>query len=130
MKTIFVVDDNNLSLLIAEEALSEQYNVITLASASAMFELLENVVPDLILLDVVMPEITGLDALRRLKSDTRYADIPVIYFTSKNDASTENLGFKMGIVDFISKPFSKTVLLERIKTHLAVEDIIRSGSDL
>ena len=120
MKTIFVVDDNNVNLLTAEETLSEDYNVFTLQSAVIMFELLEDVTPDLILLDIAMPEITGFDALKRLKADPRYAGVPVIFLTGSRDNETEALGFEMGAVDFISKPFSNLVFLNRIKTHLTV----------
>jgi len=130
MKTIFAVDDNRINLLTAEEALSEQYNVFTLSSASLMFELFDDVMPDLILLDILMPDISGFEALKRLKADKRYASIPVIFLTSKKDADTEALGFEMGVVDFISKPFSKPVLLNRIKTHLDIEDIINERTTM
>ena len=125
MKTIFVVDDNNVNLLTAQETLSEHYNVFTLSSAALMFELLENVVPDLILLDIVMPDIDGFRALKLLKADTRYADVPVIFLTGKSDDNTEALGFELGAADFISKPFSKPVFLNRIKTQLDIDEIIR-----
>jgi putative two-component system response regulator len=94
-----------------------------------MFELLENIVPDLILLDILMPEMDGFEALKRLKSNTRYMDIPVIFVTGKSDSDTEALGFEMGVLDFISKPFSVPVLLNRIRTHLHIEDIIRHRTD-
>ena len=122
MKTIFVVDDNKMNLLAARETLSEHYDVFTLASAVMMFELLEDILPDLILLDVVMPEVDGFEALSKLKADARYADIPVIFLTSKSDEATEARGFELGVVDFISKPFSKPVLLNQIKTHLDIEE--------
>ena len=125
IKTIFVVDDNNVNLLTAEETLSPQYNVYTLSSAKVMFELLENITPELILLDIVMPEMSGFEALKMLKDDERYAEIPVIFLTSKRDSVTEAAGFEMGVVDYMSKPFSEPVLLNRIKTHLHIEDIIK-----
>ncbi|MCL2196727.1 MAG: response regulator [Treponema sp.] len=124
MKTIFVVDDNTVNLMTADKTLSDFYNVITLASASTMFEFLNNTIPDLILLDIMMPDIDGFEALKRLRADMNYTDIPVIFLTSKNDADTEALGFEMGVIDFISKPFSGPVLLNRIKTHLHIEEII------
>lgn len=124
MKTIFVVDDETVNLQMAEDALSEQYDVVTLGSASIMFDFLDNVVPDLILLDIMMSDIDGFDALKMLKADKRYAKIPVIFLTGKKDAATEALGFEMGVIDFVTKPFSAPVLRNRIKTHLHVEDII------
>jgi len=125
MKTVFVVDDNDVNLLTAESSLSKQYRVFTLPSAAAMFELLEEVMPDLILLDILMPETNGFDAMRMLKGDLRYSQIPVIFLTSRSDSATEALGFEMGATDFVSKPFSEPVLLNRIKFHLKIEDVIR-----
>ena len=124
MKTIFVVDDNNVNLLAADEALSPHYRVFTLPSASSMFEILEDIIPDMILLDILMPEIDGFEALKLLKANNKWALIPVIFLTSRNDASTESIGLDLGAVDFISKPFSRPVLLNRIKVHLNIEDII------
>ena len=124
MKTVFVVDDNRINLLIAEEVLSDHYEVITMISASVMFELLDDVVPDLILLDIMMPEIDGFEALKRLKGDARYAHVPVIFLTGKNDVETEKLGFEMGVIDFIAKPFSAPILLNRIKYILHIETVI------
>jgi len=129
LKTIFVVDDNNVNLLSADEALSNHYRVFTMPSASSMFQLLEDITPDLILLDIMMPEMDGFEALKILKSEHKYSNIPVIFLTSRNDASTESLGFEMGAIDFISKPFSKPVLLNRLKTHLDIEDIIRERTE-
>ncbi|MCL2810183.1 MAG: response regulator [Treponema sp.] len=125
MKTIFAVDDNHVNLIKAEEVLSEKYTVYTFSSASLMYELIDKITPDLILLDILMPEIGGFEALQFLKDDKRYSNIPVIFLTSKNDSETEVRGFEMGVVDFISKPFSEAVLLNRIKVHLNVEDVIQ-----
>ena len=124
-KTVYVVDDNDTNLVMAREALKEQYRVMTLPSAEKMFAMIDKVKPDLILLDIEMPEMDGFEALRRLKNTASQMDIPVIFLTSKNDASNEALGFQMGVVDFIAKPFSAPVLLNRIKTHLDIDEIIR-----
>jgi putative two-component system response regulator len=125
MKTIFVVDDNNANLIVAEKALSDHYNVFTLPSAEAMFEFLGDILPDLILLDVKMPKTNGLDALKMLKASTEYASIPVVFLTGRSDPDTETLGFELGAIDYISKPFSRQVLLSRINTHLNIEKLIR-----
>jgi putative two-component system response regulator len=125
LKTIFIVDDSDTNLAMAEEALEEYYRVMTIPSAIKMFTLLEKVMPDLILLDIEMPEIDGIETLRRLKSDNLYVDIPVIFLTGHNDASIEAHGFELGAVDFITKPFSPPVLLNRIKLHLNIDLLIR-----
>jgi len=129
LKTVFVVDDSNLNLVTADDTLSDYYRVFTLPSAASMFELLDDVTPDLILLDIMMPEMDGFEALQLLKINSKYANIPVIFLTARNDAATESHGFELGAVDFISKPFSAPVLLNRIKTHLGIEDIIRTRTD-
>ena len=124
-KTIFIVDDNDTNLAAAEEVLEDQYQVMTLPSASKMFALLEKIKPDMILLDIEMPEMDGFEALRRLKENDAHAQIPVIFLTGLNDAEIEARGFQLGVIDFITKPFSAPVLLNRIKTHLDIDAIIR-----
>ena len=124
MKTIFIVDDSDTNLATAELTLEDYYNVITMPSAVKMFFLLELITPDLILLDIEMPDMNGFDALIRLKNN-KWADIPVIFLTANTDPETEVKGFKIGAVDFVKKPFSPPVLLNRIKTHLDIDTIIR-----
>ena len=124
MKTIFMVDDSDTSLQIAKKALEHQYRVLTMLSGLKMFSLLEKITPDLIILDIQMPGIDGFETLQMLKSKPLYADIPVMFLTSYSDDDIEAKGFEMGVVDFISKPFSAPVLLNRIKTQLDIEEII------
>ena len=124
-KTIFIVDDSDTNLSMAKEALKDQYRVMTLPSAAKMFTFLEKITPDLILLDIEMPGMDGFEALKRLKSNDGQADIPVIFLTSMTDATVEVAGFQLGVVDFITKPFSEPVLLNRIKTHLGIDELIR-----
>jgi len=125
MKTIFVVDDSDTNLSMAENALEDLYCVMTLPSASKMFTLLEKVIPDLILLDIEMPEMNGFEALQKLKAHDAYSNIPVIFLTGLMDISIEVQGFELGAVDFIAKPFSVPVLLNRIKTHLHIDELIQ-----
>jgi len=124
MKTIFMVDDSDTSLAIAKRALEHQYRVLTMLSGVKMFSLLEKITPDLIILDIQMPGMDGFETLQILKSKPLYADIPVMFLTSFSDDDIEAKGFEMGVIDFISKPFSAPVLLNRIKTQLDIEDII------
>jgi putative two-component system response regulator len=128
MKTIFVVDDSDTNLSMAEAALEDQYRVMTVPSAVKMFTLLEKVIPDLILLDIEMPDIDGFTALRRLKSHESWVNIPVMFLTGRTDAEVEVRGFEMGAVDFLIKPFSPSVLKNRLKTHLNIDRIIRERS--
>jgi len=119
-----VVDDSDTNLSMAESALEDQYRVMTMPSAAKMFGLLKKIIPDLILLDIEMPEMDGFEALQKLKSTDSFADIPVVFLTGRTDAEVEVRGFKMGAVDFITKPFSAPVLINRIKTHIDIGEII------
>jgi len=125
MKTIFAVDDSDTNLSIVKKALENNYRIFTMPSALKMFTLLEKITPDLILLDIEMPEMDGSEALQVLKSNPLYADIPVIFLTSYTDENVEACGFELGVVDYIVKPFSTSVLLNRIKTHLDIDELIR-----
>ncbi|MCL2801870.1 MAG: response regulator [Treponema sp.] len=125
MKTIFVVDDSDTNLSMAEAALENQYRVMTMPSAAKMFVLLDKVVPDLILLDIEMPEMDGFTALEKLKSMPALGTLPVMFLTGRNDPDIEARGFELGAVDFVTKPFSASVLINRIKTHMDIDEIIR-----
>ena len=128
-KTIYVVDDTDTNLAMAEQALGKQYRVFTLPSAAKMFAFLTKIVPDMILLDIEMPEMGGFEALRRLKADARYANIPVIFLTGITETSIEAQGFEFGAVDFVGKPFSVPVLNNRISTHLRIDESIRTRTE-
>ncbi|MDR2964182.1 MAG: response regulator [Treponema sp.] len=125
MKTIFVIDDSDTNLSMAESALEDLYRVMTMPSAAKMFELLHKVSPDLILLDIEMPEMDGFQALQKLKESDHTSHIPVMFLTGRNDPEVEVKGFELGAVDFVTKPFSAPVLINRIKTHLDIDEIIR-----
>jgi len=129
MKSIFIVDDSDTSLLLAKEALKEQYRVLTMSSAARMFKLLEKFIPDLILLDIEMPEMDGFETLQKLKTNNFYKDVPVIFLTNYREDSIESFGFELGVVDFISKPFSTPVLINRIKTQLDIDSLIRDRTE-
>jgi putative two-component system response regulator len=128
MKAIFVVDDSDTNLSVAKNALVGSYRVFTMPSAAKMLVLLEKVPPDLILLDIEMPGMDGFEALQFLKSSHLYKNIPVIFLTSFTDDDVEARGFELG-VDFIAKPFSIPVLLNRIKTHLDIDGLIHERTD-
>ena len=120
METVFIIDDSDVNLLIAKHALEGQYRIFTAPSAMKMFSLFERIIPDIILLDIEMPEINGYVALKRLKSDPRTRNIPVIFLTGHADELSELDGFDLGAVDFISKPFSSPRLAKRVASQLLI----------
>ena len=122
-ETILVVDDDSMNLKMAENMLKDEFAVSFAASGREAFAFLEEVIPDLILLDQHMPEMDGFEVINRLKQDERYADIPVIFLTADNDRDTEVQGFKKGAVDFITKPFIATTALWRIKRTLELDEL-------
>ena len=126
---IVLVDDNLATLNQGKSLLQDFYRVYTVQKASTLFENLEHDIPDLILLDVEMPEMDGFETIRRLKADNRWKDIPVIFLTAKSDEESERKGFSLGAVDYITKPFSGPLLQKRISNQIlymrvkgAVED--------
>ncbi|GHV39077.1 response regulator [Clostridia bacterium] len=125
MKTIFVVDDNETNRVAAKEALDASYKTYAMPSAERMFLLLERITPDLILLDIEMPETDGFAALRKLQENEEHRLIPVIFLTASSDEKNEVRGFEMGAVDFIGKPFSKPILLKRLETHIGIDAIVK-----
>ena len=133
-KTIFLVDDNETNLIMGKNALSELYSVYTLSSGFRLFKILEKLIPDLILLDVEMPDMGGHEVLAQLKSNPRTSHVPVIFLTALNSEETEIKGLSMGAVDYIIKPFSPPLLLKRIELHLLVEsqkrELINYSSNL
>jgi len=118
LKTVFIVDDSDTNLAMAEEALEDHFNVMTLPSAERMFTLLGKMTPDIILLDIEMPEMNGFEALERLKSDASYAKIPVIFLTGTINVSIQDKSEKLGAVGIISKPFTPSTLIERINSYI------------
>jgi len=120
-KTIIMVDDNITNLTIGYNVLEPHYNVITLSSGALLLKALERKIPDLILLDVDMPEMNGFDTIVLLKEKEEYSDIPVIFLTAKSDTVSELEGLSLGAVDYVTKPFSPPLLLKRIELHLLVQ---------
>ena len=117
-KKIFLVDDVEFSLVRTKQFLKDYYIVYTLDSATAMFELLKKVKPDLILLDINMPGVDGYETIEILKKEERYAEIPVIFLSGKDDEDSIIKGLSLGAVDHVPKPYTPKDLLDRIGFHL------------
>jgi len=118
---IMLVDDNPTNLRTGINVLSEKYSVATAPSAEKLFCLLENSKPDLILLDIDMPEMNGYEAIKILKAKEETKDIPVIFLTGKTESDDELEGLSLGAIDYITKPFQPALLLKRIEVHLLVK---------
>jgi putative two-component system response regulator len=115
-----LVDDNMANLAIGKNMLRDVYEVFPIPSGAKLFEVLERVTPALILLDVMMPEMDGYEAIKTLKEDPRWKEIPVIFLTSKNDERSELKGLSLGAIDYVAKPFSAPLLLKRIENQLLI----------
>ena len=118
---IFLVDDVEYSLLRTKQFLKDYYTVFTLDSVMSMYDLLEKVIPDLILLDINMPGIDGYQALGKLKADEKYSKIPVIFLSAKDDEESIIKGLGLGAVDYIPKPYTPKDMLDRIAKNLSLD---------
>ena len=118
---IFLVDDEIVTLNTGKTLLQNTYTVVTIPSGEKLLLMLKKRKPDLILLDVAMPGMSGYDAIKEIKKDSKTAEIPVIFLTGKTEPENELLGLSLGAVDYITKPFSPPLLLKRIELHLLLQ---------
>ncbi len=121
-KTVLIVDDIPESLSVMNALLKDFY-VVKVAISGEMCLKIASVLPrpDLILLDIMMPDIDGYEVCKRLKADPYTAEIPVIFLTAKVHMEDEQLGFDVGAVDYVTKPVSPPILLARVNTHLQLK---------
>ncbi|MCP3899930.1 MAG: response regulator [Desulfobacteraceae bacterium] len=120
--TILIVDDRIENLDVLFICLEEfGFRLMVARSANEMLDRLERAVPDMILLDVHMPEIDGFTACSILKKNVKWCEIPIIFITALSDTIDKVKGFELGAVDYITKPFQQEEVLARIKTHLTIE---------
>ncbi|HKK43055.1 MAG TPA: hybrid sensor histidine kinase/response regulator [Bacteroidales bacterium] len=118
-KHILIVDDNIKNLQITAKILKDEGYLISLAQdAKSALAQLDQLIPDMLLLDIMMPEMDGLELCRILKKDPRFTDIPVIFLTARTQTDDLEEGFNAGGVDYITKPFKRAELLTRVKNHI------------
>ena len=122
--TIMVVDDAEEMLMIMESILSKEYSLKLFSKPKEALDYAFSTPPDLILLDVMMPDIDGYETCRRLKSNPKLRDIPVIFLTSKDEDEYEEMGFSVGASDFIHKPINAPIVNARVKTHLKIKFVM------
>ncbi len=118
---VLIVDDAPENLQLLNGLLKDSYQVKAANNGERALEIVEKTSIDIILLDVVMPTMDGYEVCRRLKADSKYSDIPVIFLTAKDSSRDEQYGFDLGASDYIAKPVSPPVVLARVRTHLQVK---------
>ncbi|MBF0233562.1 MAG: response regulator, partial [Desulfamplus sp.] len=131
---ILIIDDSPSNIKIMNEILKEDYIITVATNGERAMSSLEinnfsqtdpfdekRPLPDIILLDIVMPGMDGYEVCRQIKKNKSTSDIPIIFITSKDDIEDEEKGFQMGAVDYITKPVSPSIVKARIKTHLLLK---------
>ena len=122
-KSILIVDDTPINIGVISGALKGSFATkVATSGQKALAIVSEKEKPDLILLDIMMPEMDGYEVCRRLKANPDTRDIPVIFLTSQTEAEDETKGFEVGAVDYIHKPFSAAVVKARVRTHLMLRE--------
>ncbi len=118
---ILIVDDENMNLRVLADLLKDEYlPILARTGKQALKHAFSNKPPDLILLDVVMPEIGGYEIIKSLKNSDNTKNIPVIFVTALNSIEDEEFGLKLGAVDYITKPFSPPIVKMRVRNHLRI----------
>ena len=120
--TILIVDDEQISTNILTRILSKTYNISVATSGDEALKLINSgLIPNLILLDIMMPDMDGFEVCKKLKANIRTSDIPIIFITGLDDKLNEAKGLKAGAVDYIYKPISSEIVCARIRLHLELQ---------
>lgn len=122
IRTILIVDDTPANVALFEAILSHEYLTRAAAGGKEALEIAQKTLPDLILLDIMLPDMDGYEVCRALKSSSVTKNIPVIFVTAMLNESDETRGFEAGGVDYITKPVVNAIVLARVKTHLALKE--------
>ncbi|PRO68850.1 response regulator [Alteromonas gracilis] len=118
--TLLIVDDEPVNLRVLKRLLESEYQLVFAKNGEEAIKLAETRLPNLILLDVMMPGLTGFEVCRHLKRQSNTKHIPIIFVTALNDEHDEAEGFDAGAVDYITKPISPAIVRVRVKTHLSL----------
>ena len=128
---ILIIDDAPANIQTLSTILKERgYDINIATNGRQALEVLERIRPDLILLDIMMPEIDGFETCRRIKASTAWREIPIIFLTAKTDTADIVRGFELGAVDYVAKPFNAHELLARVNTHLTLDYLHRENERL
>jgi adenylate cyclase len=128
---ILIIEDTPANIQALSAILKEQGYQISIATHGRQaLEVLERIRPDLILLDIMMPEMDGFETCRRIKASTAWREIPIIFLTAKTETADIVRGFELGAVDYVAKPFNAHELLARVNTHLTLDHLHRENQRL
>ncbi len=130
MSKILVVDDTQVNIEILNELLSDTYDVLSALDGEFALEIAHDDKPDLILLDIMMPDMDGYEVCKRLKENKKTKDIPIIFITAKSDENSIEKAYDMGGNDYVTKPFRPKELLARVKTQLNIQHLIYDSTTL
>ncbi|MBF0302751.1 MAG: response regulator [Desulfamplus sp.] len=123
-KRVLVVDDSPSNIRILNEILKDEYTVMVATDGEKAISIVKRYIPDIILLDIMMPGMNGYEVCQHLKDNSDTSDIPIIFITFKNEIEDEEKGFQAGAVDYISRPLSPSIVKARIKNHLMLRQHI------
>ncbi len=124
--TILIVDDSPANLSLLANLLHAHYTVKALTQGGKAFQVALEEQPDLILLDIMMPDVNGFAVCRRLKANCHTQHIPIIFLTSKTEVKTEEMGMRIGAVDYITRPINPEILLSRVRAHFKDASYVRT----
>ena len=123
-KTVLIVDDTKINIDILIELLDNRYDILVSLNGSRALELIDENHIDIILLDILMPDINGYDLCRILKAKESTKAIPIIFITANSDEESIDTAFEVGGIDYITKPFKALELLARLRTHLNTQELL------
>jgi diguanylate cyclase (GGDEF)-like protein len=126
MKQILMVDDVTTNIKCAEEVLKDKYEVVTAKTAKKALDYLANAKPDMILLDINLPDMDGFELYKRIRKIEKFVKIPIIFLTAETDMMSEAKGLRLGAMDYIKKPFGPDILLSRVDRVLNSEETKKS----
>ena len=129
-KKVLIIDDEKMNIMTMAHFLKPQYDVIVAIDGAAGLEAARKQLPDLILLDIIMPHMSGFDVIEKLKEAKDTSKIPVIFISGLNNSADEAKGLELGAVDYILKPFNQAVVKAKIKSHLHVAEYERVIAEL
>ena len=124
---ILIVDDDQFNISVLTEILSNDYNVMTAESGGKALKALDGpLLPDLILLDILMPGMDGYEVCKQIKADERTAHIPIVFVTAVSEAMDAARAFEIGAVDYVTKPFNPVTVKARINTHIKLSSTLQA----